>query len=96
MRTANLAVHSLGAHSALYPHRADNTVRSGDHPTVGDGVGLDMGLTAESVIDCGGRIDVRLSGGWAALYDLAVVADGFYSRFHHLVCGLEHTTYFVG
>jgi hypothetical protein len=55
-----------------------------------------MGLTAESVIDCGGRIDVRLSGGWAALYDLAVVADGFYSRFHHLVCGLEHTTYFVG
>jgi 2-polyprenyl-6-methoxyphenol hydroxylase-like FAD-dependent oxidoreductase len=60
------------------------------------GATMERGLTADTVDDRGGRVEVRFSDGREAAYDLVVAADGAYSKLREQFFGPEHRVWFAG
>lgn len=60
------------------------------------GAKMERGLTAKTVTDRGDRVEVVLSDGREAVYDLVVAADGAYSKLREQFFGPEHRVWFAG
>lgn len=60
------------------------------------GAVLDRGITVRDLVDRGPMVDVTLSDGREASYDLVVAADGAYSKLRERVFGAEFGVRFAG
>lgn len=60
------------------------------------GARMERGITADSVLDRGGHVEVVFSDGREAEYDLVVAADGAYSKLRDKFFGPEHRVWFAG
>ncbi|MEJ8850107.1 FAD-dependent monooxygenase [Variovorax rhizosphaerae] len=60
------------------------------------GATMERGLTADTVDDRGDRVEVKLSDGREAAYDLVVAADGAYSKLRERFFGSGHRVWFAG
>ena len=60
------------------------------------GAMMERGITVKTVTDRGDRVEVELSDGREATYDLVVAADGAYSKLREQFFGPEHRVWFAG